>query len=531
MDPQQKKRLLPSLLMMGVLALLGLGLYLFTDAQVFWSGFFAMMFFYGLIFYLGSYASGLKKSESFTDVMLAGRGIPLTVAVFTMSATWVGGGYINGTAESTQAYGLVWVQAPWGYALSLMIGGLIFAGPMRRRNYTTMLDPLQERFGKSTVTLAFIPALLGEIFWTAAILTALGTTFGTVLGLNFELSIIVSALIAIAYTSLGGLWAVALTDIVQLILLFIGLGIVLPFALDHVGGLDEVWRVYSEKKGAAGSLLPSEEALGNSYWQWWDYAFALMLGGIPWQVYFQRVLSAKDAKTARNLSFIAAGVCLVAAIPAVIIGMIGDVVPDLASWEAVGAGSGPETSAAVLPYVIRYLTHPIVATIGLGAIAAAVMSSVDSSVLSASSMASWNIYRPLFRPDVDSVGLAKVLKRSIWIIGIAATLLALQVKSVYALWFLCSDFVYCLLFPLLVTALFDKRSNSVGAVSGFLVALVLRLGGGDAVLGIDAFLPWPEIGGEEGLFPFRTVAMISGLLTIMIVSRVYDRFRPSTLEK
>ena len=191
-----------------------------------------MMVFYAMIFYYGAYAANLRKDDNATDVMLAGRDIPLWVAIFTMSATWVGGGFINGTAEYTANpdYGLVWVQAPWGYALSLIIGGLLFARKMREHQFKTMLDPLEQRFGKRMAAVLFLPALTGEIFWTSAILTALGTTFATVLGLDFTSSIILSATVAVAYTALGGLWAVALTDIVQMTLLMIGLLLVLPFA-------------------------------------------------------------------------------------------------------------------------------------------------------------------------------------------------------------------------------------------------------------------------------------------------------------
>ena len=56
------------------------------------------------------------------EVMLAGRNIGMFVGIFTMTATWVGGGYINGTAEITYSSGLIWCQAPVGYALSLMLG-------------------------------------------------------------------------------------------------------------------------------------------------------------------------------------------------------------------------------------------------------------------------------------------------------------------------------------------------------------------------------------------------------------------------
>ena len=98
--------------------------------------------------------------------------------------------------------------------------------------------------------------------------------------------------------------------------------------------------------------------------------------------------------------------------------------------------------------------------------------------------------------------------------------MALNISSVYELWFLCSDFVYCLLFPALVCALFDPKANSYGAIAGFLVAAFLRFGGGDAVLGIPILLPYPMIEDGVVLFPFRTFAMVLGLLTILVVSRL-----------
>ena len=509
----------PTLLLMFFLTLIAGYLYFFTDTDVAWLGFIAMMFFYGLIFFYGAYAASLHKSTDATELMLAGRSIPLYIAVFTMSATWIGGGFINGTAEYTASSGLIWVQAPWGYALSLIIGGLFFARKMRRFEFKTMLDPLSQRFGKRISALLFLPALTGEIFWTAAILTALGTTFATVLGLDTPTAIVISALIAIIYTTLGGLWAVALTDVLQLLLLVIGLCLVLPYALAQVGSMDEVWEAYQIKKGAAATLIPSKAALGSYYWNWWDYALLLTFGGIPWQVYFQRVLSAKNEKTAMWLSIFAGFICILVAIPAVMIGMIGDVF----DWQAAGLLAPPD-AASTLPHVVRYLTNPIVASLGLGAIAAAVMSSVDSSILSASSMASWNVYRPLVQPEISTEKLSKIIKRSIWIIGVAATLLALNINSVYELWFLCSDFVYCLLFPALFCALFDPKANSYGVMAGFIIAAFLRFGGGDAVLGIPIFLPYPMIEDGVVLFPFRTLAMLSGLLSILLVSRLTQRW-------
>ncbi len=502
----------PFLFLLVVFTIAALYLYSTQASSVDWPAFGWMAAFYALIYYIGARAATRKSAaDNEADAfMLAGRALPLYVAIFTMSATWVGGGFINGTAEYTATTGLIWVQAPWGYALSLVIGGLFFARIMRRRRYHTLLDPLQERYGKRMTALLFLPALSGELFWTAAILTALGATFGTVLGIDLNTAILLSAMVAIAYTAMGGLWAVALTDILQLGILLFGLALIVPFALSHTGGWSATWAAYQLKFGDSATLLPSRSVLGERYWTWWDYALLLIFGGIPWQVYFQRVLAAKNEKIAMQLSIWAGLICLLAAIAPTVIGMVAAV----ADWSVVGA---PPDASATLPWVIRHLTPPWVAMIGLGAVAAAVMSSVDSSVLSASSMGVWNVYRPLIAPTISDRKMASLIQRSIWIVGMAALLIAFQVKSVYALWFLCSDFVYCLLFPALVCALFDPKANVNGALIGFFLAAFLRFGGGESTLGLSPYLVY----GSD--FPFRTFAMLSGLLGILIGSRLFKK--------
>ena len=520
------KKVLPTLFMITLLSLSLLYVYIWGEnSKIFWSGFFVILVFFALTFFTGSYIAHRKNAEQDgKDFLLGGRNIPLWISIFTMSATWLGGGYINGSAEATYKSGLVWLQAPWGYAISLIFGGIFFAKIMRKYKYRTMIDPLDQRFGKKMAAVLFLPALVGELFWSAAILSALGSTFGIVIGLDFSVSVILSAAVAIGYTALGGLWAVALTDVIQLSLLFLGLGIILPFIIDSSGGLAVTWTAYSAKWGESASFLPSSGALGTSYWLWWDYAFLLVFGGIPWHSYFQRVLAAKTDKAAVSFSILAGFVCLFAAIPPIIIGMVGGVT----DWTSFGGP--PENSLNIMPYVMKYLTPTAIATVGLAAVATAVMSSVDSSMLSAASMSAWNIYRPLFDPEISHEKINFMIKVFVWANGIVATIIALQVQSIYTLWILCSDFVYCLLFPALVTALFDKKANFYGALAGFLVAFFLRFGGGEASLGLPTLLPYPIIdpGSEfspEGvriavLFPFRTFAMLCGLISIILVSRV-----------
>jgi high affinity choline transporter 7 len=358
------------------------------------------------------------------------------------------------------------------------------------------------------------------VFWSAAILTALGSTFGTILELDFTTSILISAAVAVGYTLLGGLWAVAYTDVVQLVCILLGLSVALPFALEYVGGISTLWPAYQDRFGAAASLVPPIESfwgqgpMADSIWTWVDFALMLILGGIPWQVYFQRVLACRDEKTAVRLSLLAAVGCLIMAVPAVMLGAIGATV----DWQSAGA-TPPEDAVLVLPHVLRYLTPPIVGLIGLGAVSAAVMSSVDSSILSASSMFAWNVYRPLLRPEAGQRELRRSVRASVLVVGTLATVLALRVKSVYGLWFLCADFVYVILFPQLVTALYFKRSTRIGAIAGMVVGLFFRLAGGVPELGIPPLIS--KLVGESvfsELFQYKTLSMLASLATIFAVS-------------
>jgi solute carrier family 5 (high affinity choline transporter), member 7 len=104
-----------------------------------------------------------------------------------------------------------------------------------------------------------------------------------------------------------------------------------------------------------------------------------------------------------------------------------------------------------------------------------------------------------------------------------ATVLALKVQSVQALWFFTSDLVFVLLFPQLLFALFDTKANRTGSIAAFVVSLVLRVGGGEPLLGLPALISYPQA------VPFRTLAAAAGLVLLPLVSRAtaqWDEARP-----
>lgn len=488
-----------------------------------WGGLVAILGFYLLFFGVGAWASR-KRTEGADEFLLAGRSLPVLLGILTMVATWVGGGYLNGTAEAMAdpVRGMVWAQAPWGYALSLVVGGLFFAGRMRRLGFRTLLDLFEYRYGQRVAAFLFIPNLLGDVFWSAAILVALGTTSGVVLGIDFTFAILISAGVAITYTCMGGLRSVVYTDALQIVFIVVGLLVAAGFALDTMGGMEAVSAAYVQRFGDAAQLVPSASAWEGPApwgWQWMDIGLLLVLGGIPWQVYFQRVLACRDARTAVRLSVFAGFACLIPAAPAALIGAIGGV----ADWSLLGL-EAPPNPALTLPWVLRHLTPPVVATVGLAAIAAAVMSSIDSSILSTSSMFAWNVYRPLLGQKVHESSVPRVTRLGVIGFGGMTALLALKVQSVYTLWALCSDLIFVVTFPQLVLALFVRRTNSLGACAGILTSLILRLGGGEPMLGIPTLLPYPLQDPELGiLFPFRTFAMLSGVTVTLLVSDLSQR--------
>jgi high affinity choline transporter 7 len=211
---------------------------------------------------------------------------------------------------------------------------------------------------------------------------------------------------------------------------------------------------------------------------------------------------------------LAAAGCVLAAIPPVIIGVLARG----ADWTALGLAAPDPT--LVLPYVLRNLTPPMIAAIGLGAVSAAVMSSVDASILSASTMAAWNVYRPLVNPRATDATLTRVVRHAVLVAGVSATLIALQVKSIYTLWVLCSDLVYCVLFPQLVLALWDTKANRWGSYAGMAVAFTVRAAAGEPLLGLPRWLSLPLDSAGLDTVPIKTVAMVTGLATMWVVSRV-----------
>jgi len=205
------------------------------------------------------------------------------------------------------------------------------------------------------------------------------------------------------------------------------------------------------------------------------------------------------------------------------------------AWPATLQARVTANPSETLPLMLKQTAPAWVSLLGLLAIVGAVTSSFSSSVLSAASMFSWNCCKRLFRPQLGPDAMKRLIRISVAVLGGGALLMALRVQSVQALWFFTSDLVFVLLFPQLIYALFDPAANRIGSMAAFGVSLVLRVGGGEPLLGIRPLIPYPELFTSHPaqwydpatgamLFPYKTMAAVAGLVLLPLVSRLTARY-------
>jgi high affinity choline transporter 7 len=476
---------------------------------------------YAAFLAIGWWASRRDRAGTAAGFMVAGRAMPLWLATFTMTATWVDGGYLLGTAEGVYRRGLATgLQGGVCFGISLILGGLFFARRMRALEFHTLIDPFEARFGARWAVVLALPAVLAEMFWSAELLVALGSTFGVMLDIDLVTAIVFSAVVVTVYTMAGGMWAVAYTDAFQLTLVGIGLAVSLPFALDAVGGIAAAWNSFAASRPDGVYPVPPLSASGawtrRSIVGWWDVSIMLMLGGIPWNCYFQRVLSCRSAAHAQAHSILSGFMTMALTVPPLLMGLVASAYV----WNAEAAALLAEQPAHALPMIFNHLTPPLVGLLGLAAIIGAVTSSFSSSILSAGSMFSWNVCGRLMNPGMSLQNMRLLMRLAIVTLGVGAVWMAIEVQSVQALWFFTSDLVFVLLFPQLVFALFDPKANVIGSMVAFFVSLVLRTGGGEPLFGIQALIPYPE------WVPFKTTAAAAGMILIPLVSRMTASLTP-----
>lgn len=367
-----------------------------------------------LQFAIGAWVSRRIVTER--DYINAGRQLGLGIAAFSVFATWFGAEAIVGTAGTVYRDGLVGATIdPFGYAAALLIVGVTIAVPLWSRGYVTFADFFRERYSQGVERLAILLILPGTIIWGAAQIRAFGQVMGAVSDVPLFYGIIFATGTVIAYTVLGGLMADAITDFIQAIAVIIGLVVLAVIVAVEVDGISgglasiEPARLAYFSVGEGGPLGLVE--------QWAIPIFGTMVS----VELIARILGTNSAATARNACLIGGGLYLVVGLIPVFLGLVGpSVLPGLAEPEQLI----PTLAEKYLPTFLYVLFA--------GAVISAILSTVDSVLLSGGSIISHNLVAPM-SPGMSEAARVRAARGCVVLLGLIAFVIALRSTTIHDL--------------------------------------------------------------------------------------------------
>jgi SSS family solute:Na+ symporter len=442
---------------------------------------------------IGLWAS--KRNDSTDNFIVAGRSMPLWLASATLAATWFGGGTIIGAAGASYKGGLLGVIAdPFGAALVFFLVGFFFVRIFRRLRLLTVIDFFENRYGKTAATIAATGLIISNIGWTAGLLVAFGIVFQSLTGIPMEVGILAGAIVVFVYTVAGGMWAVAVTDLVQIILVAIGLIMLLVVVLIDVGGWGAISPRLPEGTFRIVPAVNSLEVWSNYIRAWLIFGLADMMA----QTLLQRAFAARSEQVAQNSFYLAGFSYLALGMVPALLGIIASVtIPGLAGAESVI----PELALAHL--------HPVAIAILVGALIAAVMSSADSALLAAASIFSVNIL-PLFKRSPDDRTQLLATRIAVPVIGSFAVYVALEVRVVYDLIQDANSVLLAAVIAPFILGIWWKKANRTGALVAMAVGFLTWLG---------AMLFAPNLAGDM-------LGLIACMITMLMVTLLTQKSDP-----
>ncbi|GAA4420790.1 sodium:solute symporter family protein [Bremerella cremea] len=365
---------------------------------------------------IGWYAQ--RQVHDAEDFLVAGRKLPLSLAWMTLLATWFGAGTMLTAADEVRSDGLSAAALdPFGAGFCLLIAGLFVAGPMWRMKLLTVPDFFRRKFGSKAELLSSLILVPSYFGWIAAQFTALAEVLNLFFGIPFGWGLVIVAIIGTGYTLMGGMWSVTLTDAVQISLVLSGLlvlGVVVLWELGNGNAWAGLTRVQQESDPEMLTIIPTESfatLIG------WIGVFAIgALGNLPGQDLMQRVFAAKSERTAK-------WACLIAGVMYLLFGAI----PLLLAL--AGNLLFPEDmNTKILPALAHAFLHPVVAVIFLLALLSAILSTIDSAILSPASVLAQNVF-----PRIGKIDTLTSNRVAVLLVAICSLVLAFFGESAYAL--------------------------------------------------------------------------------------------------
>lgn len=417
---------------------------------------------------IGVYAA--QKVHNSRDYVTAGRSLPLPMVIAMVFATWFGAETVLGipaTFLDEDMGGLI--SDPFGASLCLILFGLFFARPLYRMNLLTIGDFYRDKYNRFVEVMVAIAIGLSYLGWVAAQVTALGLVFNVLSDgmISQTMGVILGASVVLAYTLYGGMWSVAMTTFVQMIVIVLGLLWITFLVSDMTGGITPV-------------IAHAHEAGKFNFWPDLNSIAVLAFiaglltmgfGSIPQQDVFQRANAAKNENVAAWGS-IAGGLAyfLFAAIPLFLAYSATLIDP-----QKVAALLSAGNAEHILPSLVVDHLPMYAQVVFYGALLSVIMSTASGTLLAPSVTISENILKGIVGPQNDEQFL-RMIRIVVILFTIGVTLYALwavgketgihqMVENAYKV-------TLVMAFTPLVAGIYWKHANGQGAVMAILLGLL-----------------------------------------------------------
>ncbi|MGN0661052.1 MAG: sodium/proline symporter PutP [Oscillospiraceae bacterium] len=463
-----------------------------------------------------------KRNKNVDDFYLGGRKLGPLVTAMSAEASDMSSWLLMGLPGVAYFFGIA--DAAWtaiGLAVGTYINWLIVAKRIRRYSVKlgaiTIPDFFSKRYHDNKNILALVAALIIIIFfvpYTASGFAACGKLFHSLFGMDYFKAMVLSAVVIVLYTTLGGFLAASTTDLIQSIVMTLALFIIIGLGEGVSGGFGAVFENAKQLPGYL-SMTKSYAAETASAT---DYGALTIVSTLAWGLgYFGmphillRFMATKEEKKLKLSRRIATGWVVISLSVAVLIGIVGYSMSKVGAIPEFATKSEAETIiVAIAGYLSNFGYIPaVIAGVILAGILAATMSTADSQLLAASSSVSQNLLKDFFKINLSQKASMWIARLSVVIISAIAVFIARDPdSSVFDIVSFSWAGFGATFGPVVLTALFWKRSNLWGALAGMISG------------GVTIFV-WKYLGSHiGGIFTIYELlpAFLVALAAIIIVS-------------
>ncbi len=454
-----------------------------------------------VLYLLGTLALGLwagTRIKNSTDFAIAGRRLPLVMVITTTFATWFGAETVMGIPAKFVQGGLnAIVEDPFGAGTCLILVGLFFATKLYRLNLLTIGDYYRQRFGQGIEVFCSAAIILSYLGWVAAQITALGLVFNVLTNgaMSETAGMVVGTLAVLVYVVVGGFLAVAWTDFIQMIVLVLGMSVIAVFSADLAGGAG----VVLDKIGSQDlwRFLPEPSFKDVAFFI--GAALTMMLGSIPQQDVYQRVMSAKDARTARNGAVIGgASYILFAFVPMFIVASAVVVMGEQALTIA------KDDYQRLLPTFVMGKMPLLMQILFFGALLSAIKSTSSATLLAPSTSFVENILKNM-RPHMGDRQQLRAMRWSIVAFAGLVLAYAIAMKGTPIFDLVSSAYQVTLVgaFVPLVFGLYWRRASTQGAIASVVAGIAVWI------------LFMPQVSPLGAAFPGQLAGLLAAVLAMV----------------